>query len=254
MKLLPVGFAVSIVLLANSPGQAAFTINDPNKVSVTTIDGGEAKVLSLGSFATNDITVNGFNADNQLITASDVAGLGNFTSTLAAGAYEVFLVSGRNASTDSSASFRVGFTDRTVAGVIASNNYKMDTATNVWGSLQDTAILNAITTALNDAAFNPNTAASSDNRAATLDDIQGTSGDGRRAIEIIGGGPNPDKVLLNGNQLDYTVNTKSWGAEFSLVFTSALTAVPEPTTFAVWGLCAIGAVVAGRRRLRRLAV
>lgn len=273
--------AACVTLLASSNGFAGFQINDTNKVTVSSSDA--VKVVSLGTFTTTDPTmVNAFRLDATAAPTELVTGDGTFAPSnpgsyinyLEASTYEVFLINGRNASNiaDSVGTYTVTFSNN-VAGIIASNAYSFKGITNesvrsqynVWGNLDHDGILAAVASALADTDFNPNDSTSLGDRSTTLNDLQndnaayafsGSGTDTRRAIEVNDKNEpnNPDNILyLSGKSLQYFVNAPVWGAEFSLVFTKAVIATPEPTTFAVWGLCGMGAMLAGRRRMRRLA-
>jgi hypothetical protein len=274
--------AASMALLTSSTGLAAFVINDVDKVKVS--DAGAVKVVSLGVFTTTAITqvnkfaeINDF-GDRKLVTAAaGFAPNGNavefYTSTLAAATYEVFFVNARNTNVAGKGAFEITFLENDVVGVIASNAYSFSglaladrIAANVWGNLGDSLILAAISAALADTNFNP-IGISVDGRGTTLNDLRSnthnlSTADTRRAVEVNGpvnSSGNPDEIIkqLFGTQLAYKLNSREWGGEMSLVFVGAeppiLVVVPEPTTLAIWGLCAVGAVIAGRRRLSRSA-
>lgn len=247
--------AACVTLLASSTGMAAFTVT----VSPTA----NANVWDLGSFEMADTTVNKFDASGKLVTSDTETAPSTwetataFTDTLEAGTYQVFLVDGYNGgSGNSSKPFSITFEGLTFAGLVASNGFNLETYFNVWGALNTEANQNnGLLSAIEAATSGP-----------ILTELLGT--DSNRALDIIRGpnsqnpqaATNPDtaQVLLNGNQLTYSVNANEFGRDYSLVFAQvpglAVAAVPEPTTFAIWGLCSMGVVVAARRRVRRLAV
>jgi hypothetical protein len=76
-------------------------------------------------------------------------------------------------------------------------------------------------------------------------------GNNSRALEILDFNlNNPDAVTVSGKTVSGDVSigpSPQSGPEAFYV----LTAVPEPASVAIWGACGIGAVVAGRRRLRK---
>lgn len=254
--------AACVTLLASSTGMAAFTVT----VSPTA----NANVWDLGSFEMADTTVNKFTSGGNLVTSGGATvpdewkgdeNKSEYTSKLLAGTYQVFLVEGHNNDQgQSSQPFTVAFNGLTVAGVVASNGFRSNGEIfNVWGGL-DIASNKTAGNGLLDAI----------SAITGSDFLQDLLGSGARAIDIIkgdqmpGDANNPDSISLHvielteENVLTYSVNGRKLNSEYSLVFAQvpglAVAAVPEPTTFAIWGLCSMGVVVAARRRTQRLAV
>ena len=78
--------------------------------------------------------------------------------------------------------------------------------------------------------------------------ITGLTGDNTFALEILGvNAANPDNLNVSGATI--TPGTGFSGTDSFI----AIVAVPEPSSLAIWGIGAVGAVVAGRRRLRKKA-
>jgi hypothetical protein len=76
-------------------------------------------------------------------------------------------------------------------------------------------------------------------------------GNNANGLEILDFNPqNPDFLLVAGNTVSGDV-TRTSGLQGSREAFYVLTAVPEPASVAVWGVCGIGCIVAGRRRLRK---
>lgn len=221
------------VCVANiSPALAAFTNNSKSPTTVTTIlDGGVDGVHS----ATSTFRLNKLDSSGRMIT-SDVDPDFDLTtalndpdsfSTVYSGPsqFRVYLVSTEG--TSQNPDFDITF-GRKVIGVVATNSLGMGP--------QDPLLPNLV------ADFYA---------ATTVSGNLDTQVDEKAMLEILPVNPsNPDSLTIQGNRVFGNVGTFRPNQELFYV----LTVVPEPTTFAVWGLCGLGLVVAGRRRLRRLAV
>ena len=76
--------------------------------------------------------------------------------------------------------------------------------------------------------------------------VSGVSGNNNLALEVLGvNAANPDILNVSGTSI---TGLSGFSGPDSFI---AIVAVPEPSSLAIWGLCAVGAVVAGRRRLRK---
>ena len=76
--------------------------------------------------------------------------------------------------------------------------------------------------------------------------VTGLTGSNNLALEILGvNAANPDNLNISGATI--TGGTGFSGPDSFIV----LVAVPEPSSLAICSICAVGAVVAGRRRMRK---
>ena len=227
------GMATLVALLFSSTGYAGFT----------TFGGGE--VHDLGSFTFDDIRTNKFDRSGKLVSYDGQSiptgePEDEYTTLLPGGTYRVALVDG----TDEK--FSLLSTEK-IVGVLASNALWTSTNPNGTAGNKGFNVLGQLLGKQYERLRAEIGNALDVNQSFVENQLLG---DGTVAMEIAdpNGGGNPDeaKLRVRGHFLKYFVNTARNNQEISLVL-----ATPEPTTLAVWGLCSVGGVIAGRRRLRK---
>ena len=178
-----------------------------------------AGVVYLGTVNSGTVAVNALTSGGSLVTdpTNTVPSAATFSSSFVgsvSGPFDAFLV------TPETPLYSMFFNHQ-VLGIVASNAFT------------------------NSAALMPRDLMAEFERSTGIS-TRGLAGNTNLALEVIGlNFANPDVLNVSGNTI---TGTSGFSGPDSFI---AIVAVPEPSSLAIWGLCAVGAVVAGRSRLRK---